>query len=91
MFVRRCVDFERAESELIALMPSATYRQTDSFGRQLWRSGRPLQLRWVLGFENPGKPQVIWVGQGRPPDAHAASRRQASGSVAAVRHHCLDP
>jgi hypothetical protein len=62
--VRRemCTSDANAEAELGALAPSAVYRQSHDNGRQLWRSGRPLQLRWVVeGL------RVLWVGQGRPP------------------------
>lgn len=64
-------DFERAERELLELMPTARYRATDSLGRQLWRSGRPLQLRWVVSVAKRREgelPQVVWVGQARPPE-----------------------
>ena len=75
MHVRRFPepDFARAERELLALAPSAKLRQTDTQGRELYRSGMPLQLRWVVSHaqrvEGP-LPQVVWVGQGKPPGRH---------------------
>jgi hypothetical protein len=51
-------------------MPTATHRET-RVGMQLWRSGRPLQLRWLVSFawRPEGElPQVIWIGQGKPPE-----------------------
>ena len=61
--------FERAERELIALADTATLRETRGH-LQLWRSGRPLQLRWLVSTAPRPEgelPQVVWVGQGRPP------------------------
>jgi hypothetical protein len=75
MFARRMPDtdaaFERAERELIGLMRTATHRETRG-DLQLWRSpqhtGRG--LRWIVSFAKRPEgelPQVVWVGQGRPP------------------------
>lgn len=61
--------FERAERELIELSAHASHRETRGH-LQLWRSGRPLQLRWLVStMPRPeGKlPQVVWVGRGKPP------------------------
>ncbi len=53
-----------AERRLRELVPTATYRETDSEGRELWRSPPSASgLRWVV---QGGR--VLWVGQGRPPD-----------------------
>lgn len=62
--------FDLAEDELIDLAATAQHRETDARGRQLWRSGRPLQLRWVVSPAarvEGSLPQVVWIGQGRPP------------------------
>lgn len=62
---------ERALRELTDLAPSAHYADSDSQGRQIWRTGRPLRLRWLVSFASRSEgeaPQVIWVGQGRPPE-----------------------
>ena len=54
-----------ARERLSTLMPECQLRKLDSLGRELWRSGRPLQLRWVVDPRRT-KPVVIWVGQGAP-------------------------
>ena len=53
-----------AERRLRELAPTATYRETDADGRELWRSPPSASgLRWIV---QGGR--VLWVGQGRPPD-----------------------
>jgi hypothetical protein len=53
-----------AEQRLRQLVPTATYRQADAEGRELWRSPPSASgLRWIV---QDGR--VLWVGQGRPPD-----------------------
>jgi hypothetical protein len=78
VFVRRYPsdnDAKRqAESELAAMIPAASFRQRDRYGRQLWRSPRRTggALRWIVD-PRPGahssdkRPRVIWVGCGAPP------------------------
>lgn len=77
----RC-SVDAAEDRLYELMPSATHRETDRQGRELWRSPRSQGggLRWVLdtGWTVSGAaaagavppPHVIWVGHGAPPEEH---------------------
>jgi hypothetical protein len=57
-----------ARERLSVLMPTAERRQIDSIGRELWRSGRPLKLRWVVDprVAALSRPRVIWVGMGAP-------------------------
>lgn len=53
-----------AERRLRELVPTAKHRETDSEGRELWRSPpSACGLRWVV---HEGR--VLWVGQGRPPE-----------------------
>lgn len=59
-----CRSNAQAEAELAELLAGAAYKRTHANGRQLWRTGRPLQLRLVVEGM-----RVLWVGQGRPPDA----------------------
>lgn len=78
----RMRDLSAAEDALYRLMPTATYRETDSAGRELWRSPASAHgLRWVLDVpdaawspalrrSDPAAPRVVWVGQGRPPERH---------------------
>jgi hypothetical protein len=54
-----------ARERLSQLMPECQHKKVDAVGRELWRSGRPLQLRWVVDPRRT-KPVVIWVGQGAP-------------------------
>ena len=70
----RC-SVDAAEDRLYELMPTATYRETDRQGRELWRSPKSAHgLRWVLDDARPGpggqSPRVVWVGQGAPPAEH---------------------
>jgi hypothetical protein len=75
MFARRMPDtdeaFERAESEMIEMMPRTAHKQTIG-SMQLWRSGaRDRQLRWVVStapHPHGDLPQVVWVGYARPPE-----------------------
>jgi hypothetical protein len=60
-----------AKRRLNEIMSTATYRDTDTQGRELWRSPpRAYNLRWLLAYESDRKfRKVIWVGAGRPPPA----------------------
>lgn len=63
---------EYASRRLQDLVATATYRETDTSGREIWRSPPSAYgLRWVVSKarrpEGP-LPQVIWVGQGKPPE-----------------------
>ena len=54
-----------ARERLSVLMPDCQLGKVDAIGRELWRSGEPLRLRWVIDPRRT-KPVVIWVGQGAP-------------------------
>lgn len=67
--VLRC-SRDDAEDRLRKLQPTATRRETDRRGRELWRSpSRAYGLRWVVDT-HARPPVVLWVGQGAPPAAH---------------------
>lgn len=67
--VLRC-SVDAAEDLLCELMPTATYRETDRAGRELWRSPKSAHgLRWVLDVD-ADPPRVVWVGQAAPPEQH---------------------
>jgi hypothetical protein len=72
-------DIERATRELEELSVRVHYVEADRHGRELWRSPRADgYLRWVI---DPRKahvhdlPQVVWVGQSRPPGRIWAPKR----------------
>ena len=55
--------YERAERELIEIMPHATFRANDALGRELYRSPRRHgSLRWIIA-----RGRVVWVGMSAPP------------------------
>lgn len=80
MRLRRLPDadegFARAEHELARLAGLAGYKQTDASGRELWRTSKGQgDIRLVVSYERRPEgplPQVVWVGQGRPPERHWA-------------------
>ena len=65
----------RATDDLESLVPDATYRESDSRRRELWRSpshSRGRGLRWVIDPRPrppDDRPRVLWVGYRRPPDS----------------------
>lgn len=62
---------EQATRELEGLAARAHFVEADRYGREQWRSPRgDGYLRWVVDprkARTRDKPQVIWVGQSRPP------------------------
>ena len=78
MRLRRLPDtdegFARAEHELGRLAALASYKQTDAAARELWRTSKGQgDIRLVVSYERRPEgplPQVVWVGQGRPPERH---------------------
>jgi hypothetical protein len=70
-------EFARAKRRLTEFVQHAAHRQTDGQGRELWRCPesreRGAGLRWVVSYERRPEgplPQVVWVGQGKPPERH---------------------
>jgi hypothetical protein len=64
-------NIEQATRELGSLLVRARFVERDRHGRELWRSPRADgRLRWVIDprkVHQQDLPQVIWVGQSRPP------------------------
>lgn len=62
---------EQATREIEELLPRAHFAARDRHGRELWRSSRADGgLRWVIDRRQVHEhdlPQVLWVGQSRPP------------------------
>jgi len=63
---------DHAITALTELMPGATFRETDSQFREMWRSPKRTGggLRWLVDTRTHAgrlEARVIWVGQGRPP------------------------
>lgn len=69
---------DRAEEDLTRLQTGAGFRESDRYGRELWRSPKRTGggLRWVIDprMKAPDLPQVIWVGFGAPPNGTWAPR-----------------
>jgi hypothetical protein len=71
-------EWQDAREELLRIVPTATYRERDRAGRELWRSPPSAYgLRWVVQAELalPTRrekvalvPAVVWVGLSRPPE-----------------------
>jgi hypothetical protein len=61
----------QATLEMESLLPRAHFTARDRHGRELWRSSRADgRLCWVIDprkIREHDLPQVIWVGQSRPP------------------------
>lgn len=62
---------DRALDALEAAQAAAGYRDSDRYGRELWRSPKRTGggLRWIIDprVSHGERPQVIWVGMGAPP------------------------
>ncbi len=66
-------DFQRARKELAGIIPHATLRQVDSHGREMWKTTRQhYHFRMIVSHGYAGKPQLVWAGQGKPPERHWA-------------------
>lgn len=65
--------YDQAEEAILDLIPAASLKATDSLGRQMWRTGRPQQVRFVVDtrklMRQDGRdlPRLIWLGRGKPP------------------------
>lgn len=66
----RIPDRARACRELSRIIATATHKDTDADGRQLWRCSKRVgrAMRCVVDPRGYGPPRLIWVGRGVPPN-----------------------
>ncbi|MEN6535535.1 MAG: hypothetical protein ABFD89_17860 [Bryobacteraceae bacterium] len=58
--VHRSATYEQALGEIINELDGARFVKERN-GAELWRTGRPLRLRVVVGRSNPGLPQILTI------------------------------
>jgi hypothetical protein len=59
--VRTGIEYRRALGELISMSERAHFVKTRRDGYELWRGPPPRRLRFVVGSNMPGKPQLLTV------------------------------
>lgn len=59
--VRPGVEYRQALGELISMSERAHFVKMRRDGNELWRGPKPRRLRFVVGYDQPGKPQLVTV------------------------------